>query len=103
MTNAERLYKAKNALRVDNNENDEIIAALCEAFPSYIEVTTGYPIAQQDNEPLIMTVFDFIMRVWYYADHADDVKLSRTIDNLLKCITLKANAVNRAAAAETGE
>jgi len=103
MTNAELTYRAKNALRVDNDENDEIIAALCEAFPSYIEVTTGYPIAQQDNEPLIMTVFDFIMRVWYYADHADDVKLSRTIDNLLKCITLKANAVNRAAAANAAE
>lgn len=98
------LYQAKNDLRVDGTENDVIITALVEALPDYIEVQTGMSKQDQTTEPLVDTVCGFIIRVWYYADHADDVKLSRTIDNLLKCITLKANTINRAkAAAGTGE
>ena len=94
------VWQAKNDLRVDGTDNDDIITALVQSLPDYIEVTTGMKKADQITEPLVDTVCGFIIRVWYYADHADDVKLSRTIDNLLKCITLKANAINRAAAAE---
>ena len=94
------LRQAKNDLRVDGDDNDIIILSVCEALPDYIEVTTGMSKQDQIQEPLVDTVCGFIIRVWYYADHADDVKLQRTIDNLLKCITLKANAINRAAAAE---
>ena len=94
---------AKNDLRVDGTDNDDIIVALVNALPNYIEVQTGMSINDQAAEPLVDVVCGFIIRVWYYADHADDVKLSRTIDNLLKCITLKANAINRAAAQGTGE
>lgn len=98
------LTQAKNDLRVDGADNDEIIVALVNALPNYIEVQTGMRINDQAAEPLVDVVCGFIIRVWYYADHADDVKLQRTIDNLLKCITLKANAINRAAAAQgTGE
>lgn len=98
------LTQAKNDLRVDGTENDVIILALCEALPDYIEVQTGMSRQDQLNEPLVDTVCGFIIRIWYYADHADDVKLQRTIDSLLKCITLKANTINRAkAAAGAGE
>ena len=100
-TLAERVEEAKAVLRVDGSDNDYIIMALCEAIPSYIETVTGYPEAEQDNEPLIETVSGFIVRLWYYADHAEDVKLQRTIDSLLKVITLKANALNRAAGTTT--
>ena len=93
------VWQAKNDLRVDGTENDDIITALVQSLPDYIEVTTGMKKADQITEPLVDTVCGFIIRVWYYADHADDVKLQRTIDNLLKCITLKANAINRAAEA----
>lgn len=93
------VWQAKNDLRVDGTENDEIINALVTALPDYIELTTGMKKEDQTTEPLVDTVCGFIIRVWYYADHADDVKLQRTIDNLLKCITLKANAINRAAEA----
>lgn len=98
MTIAEKVYKYKEVLRIDqsNTANDELITSLVKALPGYIEVQTGYPEAQQDNEPLVDTVSGFIMRVWYYADHADDVKLQRTIDSLLKAITLKANTIHRA-------
>lgn len=92
------ITQAKNDLRVDGSDNDIIILSLCEALPDYIELQTGMSKQDQINEPLVDTVCGFIIRVWYYADKADDVKLQRTIDNLLKCITLKANAINRAAA-----
>jgi len=104
MTSAERLVKAKQALRVDGNDNDEIIQALADAIPAYIETVTGMSETAQETEPLCCTVFQFIIRLWYYADHADDVKLSRTIENLLKCITLKANSAAREAQQQgTGE
>lgn len=84
------LQEAKDVLRVDNTENDTLIQSLIDTLPGYIEVSTGMAAGQQDNEPLVKTVSGFILRLWYYADHADDIKLQRTIDSLLKCITLKA-------------
>lgn len=86
------LQEAKDVLRVDNTENDVLIQSLISSLPGYIEVTTGMAAEQQDNEPLVKTVSGFILRLWYYADHADDIKLQRTIDSLLKCITLKARS-----------
>lgn len=84
------LEQACNILRVDVGNNDELIQNLIGAVPDYIEVTTGMSKEQQEGEPLVNTVSGFLLTLWYYADHADDVKLQRTIDNLLKCITLKA-------------
>lgn len=81
---------ARNVLRVDGDDNDSFINSLVESLPGYIEVTTGMPVGQQEDEPLVHTVSGFLVTLWYYADHTDDVKLQRTIDNLLKCITLKA-------------
>lgn len=84
------LQEAKDFLRVDGTDNDALITSLLAALPGYIEVTTGMTEAAQANEPLVDTVSGFILTLWYYSDHADDVKLNRTISNLLKCITLKA-------------
>lgn len=84
------LEQACNILRVDVGNNDELIQSLIGAVPDYIEVTTGMNKEQQEGEPLVDTVSGFLLTLWYYANHADDVKLQRTIDNLLKCITLKA-------------
>ena len=58
-------------------------------YVDYIEVTTGMSAEQQETEPLVETVSGFILTLWYFSDHSDDIKLQRTIDNLLKCITLK--------------
>lgn len=99
-TETERLYEAKDVLRVDGSENDAIILALVKSLPGYIETVTGMSEADQENEPIVDTVRGFILTLWYYADHTDDIKLQRTIDNLLKVITLKANSINRAGAAE---
>ena len=78
-------------MRVDPDEgsNDALIQSLIDTIPDYIEVTTGMKAEQQATEPLVKTVSGFLLTTWYYADHADDLALKRTIDNLLKCITLK--------------
>lgn len=83
------LKDALNVLRLDSGANDELVGSLLDAIPGYIEVTTGMSAEQQEMEPLVDTVSGFLLTLWYYSDHADDVKLQRTIDNLLKCITLK--------------
>ena len=83
-------HEAKEILRVDGTDNDALIDSLIESIPDYIEVSTGMTPEAQDNEPLVKTVSGFILTLWYYADHADDLKLQRTISQLLKCISLKA-------------
>ena len=87
------LQEGLNILRVDPDEgsNDVLIQSLIDAIPDYIEVSTGMTAEQQATEPLVKTVSGFILTLWYYADHADDQALKRTIDSLLKCITLKVN------------
>ena len=68
-----------------------LISALLEAIPEYIEVTTGMAIPQQNTGPLINTVSRFILQLWYNAEQSESEKLQRTIDSLLKAITLKAD------------
>lgn len=83
------LKQACDILHVDEGNNDALIESLIYALPDYIEVTTGMKEEQQMDEPLVDTVSGFLLTLWYYSDHSDDIKLQRTIDNLLKCITLK--------------
>lgn len=85
------LEQAREFLRIDSTDNDNIISALLEAIPSYIEITTGMTVSQQNTEPLINTVSRFILQLWYNAEQSESEKLQRTIDSLLKAITLKAD------------
>lgn len=84
------ITEACNVLHVDQGINDELIGSLLDAMPDYIETATGFPISEMPNDPLIKTCCNFLLILWYHADHAEDAKLQRTIDNLLKCLTLKA-------------
>jgi hypothetical protein len=84
------LDEARDVLRVDAGANDELILALVWALPEYIEVVTGLKPELQQTEPLVKTVEKFILTLWYFADKADDTSLNRTIDNLLRAITVKA-------------
>lgn len=84
------LTEACNVLHVDAGVQDDLIYALVTALPSYIETTTGLEEAYQSSEPLVQTVEGLLLTQWYYADHADDQALTRTINALLKAITLRA-------------
>lgn len=87
------LADACNVLHVDQGNNDFLINTLIEALPGYIEMSTGYPATQQVNEPLVPVVEGLLLTQWYYADHADDQALTRSINALLKVITLKAKEI----------
>lgn len=83
------LSEACNVLHVDQGNNDELIESLITAIPSYIEITTGMTGEQQKLEPLVKTVSGLLLTQWYYADHADDQALTRTINALLKAISIR--------------
>ena len=86
------LSDACNVLHVDTGYNDDLITALVAALPSYIETTTGLKEENQSSEPLVETVSGLILTQWYYADHADDQALTRTINSLLKALSVQARA-----------
>ena len=83
---------ALNVLHVDAGTNDELIEALVLAIPSYIETTTGLSETDQYKEPLAHTVAGLLVTQWYYADHADDQSLTRTINALLKALSVRARS-----------
>lgn len=86
------LDKAREWLRLDGADNDTVIEGLLEAIPPYIEVTTGMSSEQQGQEPLAEAVSKFILALWYNAEQSESERLQRTIDNLLKALTVKAKA-----------
>lgn len=83
---------ACNVLHIDQGSNNALVSALVEALPSYIETATGLRENDQEDEPLVDVVGGFLLTQWYYADHADDQSLTRTIDALLKAITIRARS-----------
>ena len=82
---------AREWLRIDGTDNDQIIEGLLLAASSYIEVATGMGQEEQRQEPLAGTVAKFLLTLWYNAEQAEADKLQRTIDNLLKALSLKKN------------
>ena len=86
------LSEALDVLHVDAGVQDDLIYALVSALPSYIETTTGLKEEDQASEPLVKTVEGLIITQWYYADHADDQALTRTINSLLKALSVQARA-----------
>ncbi len=84
------INEACNVLHVDEGDNDELIGALIEALPDYIETTTGLTRTAQAEEPLVKALEGFLITLWYYADHSDDRSLTRTINALTKAITIRA-------------
>ncbi|WP_169976518.1 MULTISPECIES: head-tail connector protein [unclassified Campylobacter] len=86
------LSEAREWLRLDGEDNDEIIKGLLDAIPSYIEVSTGLNKEAQDNEPLAKQLSKFILILWYNAEQSEGEKLSKVIDNLMKALSTKANS-----------
>ena len=84
------LEKAREWLRIDGTDNDDIIMSLVAAASDYIEITTGMSAAQQEEEPLAETAEKFLIQLWYNAEQSESEKLQRTIDGLVKALTVKA-------------
>lgn len=82
--------QGREVLRLDTEDNDDIIAGLLAAIPAYIELATGLTAEQQEEQPLADTASRFILILWYNAERADAEKLQRTIDSLLKALALVA-------------
>lgn len=88
------LAVAREWLRIDGTDNDSIIEGLLLAAPDYIEMATGLEVSDQASEPLADTVTKFLLTLWYNAEQAEADRLQRTIDSLLKTLTIKAREYN---------
>ena len=78
--------EARDILRIDGTDNDEIIYPLIQAIPPYLTETTGYA-ATGGYSPVARTAARFILQQWYYGENADTDKLQRVIDCLLKALS----------------
>lgn len=87
MTNAViSLDEAREWLRLDNTDNDAVIAGLIEGAAQYITIATGLTVEDQAASPLAQTAAKFLLSLWYDPTQADTDKLQRSIDNLLKAV-----------------
>ena len=80
------IAEARDILRIDGTDNDEIIYPLIRAIAPYLTETTGY-VAMGDYSPVARTAARFILQQWYYGENADTDKLQRVIDCLLKALS----------------
>lgn len=87
------IEQARDVLRLDGTDNDEMIQELLNALPSYLQVATGLNELEQMMEPLTYTVSTFLLKLWYNAEQSEAERLQRVIDSLLKAITLKRTKV----------
>ena len=81
------LEEAKDILRIDGDNHDNIIVPLIEAIPDYLEVTTGKRWDEGTIHPLAQTVSKFILILWFAPQDKEVEKLKRTIDGLLTALT----------------
>jgi len=82
------ITEARDILRIDGTDNDDIIYSLMEAIPPYLRETTGYkPKRGGGYSPVARTAARFILQQWYYGENADTDKLQRVIDCLLKALS----------------
>lgn len=82
------LEEAKDILRIDGNNHDNIIIPLIEAIPDYLEATTGKRWDDGGSiHPLAQTVSKFILMLWFAPQDKEVEKLKRTIEGLLTALT----------------
>ncbi len=79
--------EARDWLRLDNSDNDAVIAGLITSAEEYITLTTGMSTEAQQASPLAKTACKFLLSLWYDPEQTDSDKLQRSIDNLLKALS----------------
>lgn len=80
------LDEAREWLRLDNTDNDEVIKGLLDGAAEYITIATGLTPIYQAASPLAKTATKFLLSLWYDPTQADTDNLQRSIDNLLKAV-----------------
>ncbi|MGH0943465.1 head-tail connector protein [Bacillus mycoides] len=88
------IQEARDAVRVDGEDNDPILISLLNSIPSYLETTTGRTWEETPVHPLAQTVTKFILQLWYEPQGQDSERLKRTIDNLLTSLTVLGRTMN---------
>jgi hypothetical protein len=90
------LEEARETLRLDGPDNDDIIIPLVAAIPRYLEVTTGRSWTEDDLEeyPLAKVAAKFLLQLWYFPQSEDAVRIQRTIDSLLMTLAAEARSLN---------
>ena len=84
---------AREWLRLDNSDNDDVISGLIDSAVEYITLTTGLTATEQMASTLAETAQKFLLTLWYDPQTAETDRLQRVIDNLLKAITTTQRAV----------
>ena len=88
------LATARDWLRIDGTDNDTVIQGLLNAAPEYIRVATGLSVGQQASEPLADTVTKFLLTLWYKPGQEEADLLQRSIDSLLKALSVVGREMN---------
>lgn len=86
------IEEGREALRIDDDYNDEIIEPLIKSIPDYLYITTGRDWLDENVQPLAQTTAKFILQLWFDPQTQDSERLKRTIDGLL--MSLKALGLN---------
>lgn len=81
------LETARDWLRIDGTDNDQIISDLLDGVKVYIKQSTGIEPTDQEGNPLAVTCQKLLLSLWYNPDQDGADKLQRTIDNLLKSLS----------------
>jgi hypothetical protein len=80
------IEEARDILRLDGTDNDNIILPLILAIPPFLTETTGYT-STGEYSLVARTAARFILQLWYYGENSDTDKLQRVIDCLLKALS----------------
>lgn len=91
------LEEARETLRLDGPDNDDIIIPLVAAIPRYLEVTTGRSWIEENGyckHELATVAAKFILQLWYFPQTEDSVRIQRTIDSLLLTLSAEARSLN---------
>ncbi len=85
------LEEAKARLRVDFEDDDELIVGLIESIPDYLETKTGSRWEEQPINPLVKTLAGYLICSMYDQNFEH---YEKPINNLLMVLSLMARTEN---------
>jgi hypothetical protein len=82
------IEEAREILRLDGDDNDDIIRPLLLVMPDYLKTTTGYKPNRNKYSHLAITTARFLLQLWYNPEGIEAERLQRVINNLLTALTV---------------